>query len=60
MGLFIHVEYWIHSHETDTDVRIYIEEFILVDVVTLLYKLKMIYIGKYTGIYTSATMEKKG
>ena len=29
------------SNETNEDVRMYIEEFFLVDVVTLLYKLKM-------------------
>ena len=28
-----------------------LEEFILVDVVTLLHKLEMIYNGNYTGIY---------
>ena len=33
------------SNETNEDVRMYIEEFILVDVVTLLYKLKMDCIG---------------
>ena len=32
--------------EQTKDVRMYIEEFILVDVVTLLYKLKMMNIGK--------------
>ena len=31
------------SNETNEDVRMYIEEFILVDVVTLLYKLKTEY-----------------
>ena len=31
-------------------------EFILVDVVTLLYKDEVNYIGKYTGIYTHTTI----
>ena len=38
----------------------YIVEFILVDVVALLYKDEVFYNGKYTGIYTSATMDEKG
>ena len=33
-----------------------LEEFILVDVVTLLYKDEVIYIGKYIGIHTHATI----
>ena len=37
----------------------YIEEFILVDVVTLLYKDELIYNGKYPGFYTNATIEEK-
>ena len=61
------VKYWTQQilvedignvlNETNTDVHMYIEEFILVDVVTLLYKDEMIYNGKYTGIYTSATID---
>ena len=35
-------------------------EFILVDVVTLLYKDEVIYIGSYTSLYTIATIEEKG
>ena len=38
------------SNETNTDVHMYIEEFIL-DLLALLYKLELIYIGKYTGLY---------
>ena len=37
----------------------YIEEFILVDVVTLLYKDELICNGKYPGFYTNATIEEK-
>ena len=36
-----------------------LEEFFLVDVVTLLYNYEVISIGKYTGIYTIATMDEK-
>ena len=42
------------SNETNTDVRMYIEEFILVDVVGLLYMDEVIFIGNYTGIYAIA------
>ena len=45
------------SNETNTDVCMYIEEFILVDVVTLLYKLKDAEHWKNTGLYTLATKE---
>ena len=47
------------SNETNEDVRMYIEEFILVEVVTLLYKLKMDMHWKFTGIYTIATIHEK-
>ena len=40
------------SNETNTDVRMYIEEFILVDLDTLLHKVEVIWNGNYTGIYT--------
>ena len=36
-----------------------LEEFILVEEVTLLYKLKMISIGNYIGIYTITTMNEE-
>ena len=36
------VKYWIVSKETNEDVCMYIEEFILEDVVTLLYKYEVI------------------
>ena len=36
------------------------EEFILVDLDTLLYKVEVIWNGKYTGFYTIATIEEKG
>ena len=49
------------SNETNKDVRMYIEEFILVDVVTLLYKLELwICIGICSSLYTLATIEEKG
>ena len=38
-----------------------LEEFILVDVVTLLYKLELkIWIGIFIGLYTIARIEEKG
>ena len=37
-----------------------LEEFILVDVVTLLYKLELNSIGKCSSLYTLATIEEKG
>ena len=45
------------SNETNTYVRMYIEEFILVDLDTLLYKVEVENIGKYTGFYTLATKD---
>ena len=48
------------SNETNTDVRMYIEEFILVDVVTLLYKLEVDMHGICSSLYTNATIEEKG
>ena len=42
------------SNETNGDVCMYIEEFILLEI--LLHKLELIYIGKYTGFYTIATI----
>ena len=43
-----------------TQVYIFIlEEFILLYVGSSLYKLKIISIGNYTGIYTIATMDEK-
>ena len=45
------------SNETNTYVRMYIEEFILVDLDTLLYKVEVKNIGKYTGFYTLATKD---
>ena len=45
------------SNETNTDVCMYTEEFILVEIwIHCCTKLKfvLIYIGKYTGIYTIA------
>ena len=51
------------SNETNEDVRMYIEEFILVDVVTLLYKLELSMElnmhWKCCSLYTIATMEEK-
>ena len=38
----------------------YIEEFILVDVVTLLYKLVLKMHGICSSLYTLATIEEKG
>ena len=35
------VEYWIVLNETNTDVRMYIEEFILIDLHALLYTWRM-------------------
>ena len=50
------------SNETNTDVRMYIEEFILVDVVTLLYKLevKWICIGRMLVYIHSQQRNEKG
>ena len=45
------------SNETNEDVRMYIEEFILVDVVTLLYMDEDEEHWKNTGLYTLATKE---
>ena len=45
------------SNETNEDVRMYIEEFILVDVVTLLYMDEVKNIWKNTGLYILATKE---
>ena len=47
-------------NETNTDVRMYIQEFILVDVVTLLYKDEVIWHGNHSSLYTNATIEEKG
>ena len=46
------------SNERNGDVRRYIKEFILIDLDTLQYKVEVLneYIGKYTGIYTHATI----
>ena len=46
--------------EQTKDVRMYIEEFILVDVVTLLYKLEVNMHGICSSLYTNATIEEKG
>ena len=64
---FWHQSYWgllnigcvvLVSNETNTDVHMYIEEFILVDVITLLYKLEVkIWIEILTGLYTNATID---
>ena len=48
------------SNETNTDVHMYIEEFILVDAVTLLYKLEVDMHGICSSLYTYATIEEKG
>ena len=48
------------SNETNTDVRMYIEEFILVDVVTLLYMDEVGMHGICSSLYTNATIEEKG
>ena len=45
------------SNETNEDVRMYIEEFILVDVVTLLYIDEVNKHWKNAGLYTLATKE---
>ena len=46
------------SNETNTYVRMYIEEFILDDLHYLLYKMELRYcVRKYTGIYTIATKD---
>ena len=48
------------SNETNTYVRMYIAEFILVEIwITLLHKLELVYIGNYTVIYTIETMDEK-
>ena len=48
------------SNETNTDVHMYIEEFILVDVVTLLYMDEVKLHGICSSLYTNATIEEKG
>ena len=48
------------SNETNTDVHMYIEEFILVDVITLLYKLEVNMHEICSSLYTNATIEEKG
>ena len=45
------------SNDTNTDVCMYIEEFILVDVVALLYKLELNMHWKNAGLYTLATKD---
>ena len=40
--------------------QMYIEEFILVDVVTLLYMDEVIWNGNHSSLYTIATIEEKG
>ena len=48
------------SNETNEDVRMYIEEFYSSRYLdTLLYKVELNDIGKYTGFYTLTTMEEK-
>ena len=48
-------------NETNTADRCTLEEFILVDVVRLLYMdVVKIWIGILTGLYTNATIEEKG
>ena len=42
------------------DVHMYIEEFIVVDVVTLLYMDEVKMHGIYSSLYTNATIEEKG
>ena len=46
--------------EQTKDVRVYIGEFILVDVVTLLYKLEVNMHGICSSLYTIATIKEKG
>ena len=49
------------SNETNTNVRMHtFEEFILVDVVTLLYMDEVIGYGNHSSLYTNATIEEKG
>ena len=47
------------SNETNEDVRMYIEEFILVDLDTLLHKVEVLndHIGKNAVLYTLATKD---
>ena len=46
------------SNETNTDVHMYIEEFILVDILdTLLYKVEVIWNGNHSSLYTNATID---
>ena len=47
-------------NETNEDVHMYIEEFILVDVVTLLYMDEVKIHWKCSSLYTNATIEEKG
>ena len=47
-------------NETNEDVRMYIEEFILADVVPLLYMDEVIWNGNHSCLYTNATIKEKG
>ena len=47
-------------NETNADVRTYIEEFILADVVPLLYMDEVIWNGNHSSLYTNATIKEKG
>ena len=47
------------SNETNTYVRMYIEEFILVDLDTLLHKVELNIIGKCRFIYTRNQRNEK-
>ena len=46
--------------QTQMYVCIYIEEFILVDVVTLLYMDEVIWNGNHSSLYKNLTIEEKG
>ena len=49
------------SNETNTDVRMYIEEFILVDIwIHCLYMDEVSMHWKCSSLYTKATIEEKG
>ena len=50
----------LHASRTNEICTMYIEEFILVDVVTLLYMDELNCIGKCCSLYTVATMDEKG
>ena len=53
------VLYWFQMKQTQMYICT-LEEFILVDVVTLLYMDEVIWNGNHSSLYTNATIEEKG